>query len=275
MTTVLILVVVACGADPGAEPSPTTVAPTTSTTEAPTTTATTPPSDGSSNPNIDIVVPPGEDGEYPSDLMVSCGAGAFPIGALNEIRALAEADPGGVAEAIEPFLSSAEGDFWPQQGWQVLHQTDSEIQLVVKDSGGLAFMSATNDGTGWEWSGGSMSGDECRLEFVVPQELNAVEWRIDPDAAAPAGESAQIEVILNERECVSGQEIGDRLLDPQIVMTDQHVFIAFAAERPPGDAFDCQGNPDMPYTVELPESIGDRELMEGFEIGISLEDYVD
>lgn len=113
------------------------------------------------------------------------------------------------------------------------------------------------------------------MEFVVPDGLNTVSWHLDPDAPAIEPSSTSLEVVLNERECVGGQEIGDRLLGPQIVMTESQVFIAFAAEPPPGDAFDCPGNPDMPFTVELPEPIGDRELVEGLETGLILDDYVD
>lgn len=277
--SVLVLVVSACGSGSGTEPtSPPDddVAPTTqpsTTTEPSPTTTTTPPS--TSTGDLQVVVPPGEGGAYPDDLMVSCGHGAFPIGALEDIRPLAEADPGGVTEAIEPFLASEEGDFWPQDGWQILHETDSEVRLVAETDSGLAFMSVTNDGSGWEWSGSSMAGDECNLEFVVPENLNTVEWQLDSDADALTPESTEIPVILNERECVGGQQIGERLVGPQIVMTDRQVFLAFAAERPEGDAFECPSNPDMAYTVELPEPMGDRELMEGLEIGISLEDFLD
>jgi hypothetical protein len=82
-------------------------------------------------------------------------------------------------------------------------------------------------------------------------------------------------VLLTERECVSGQEIGDRLVGPQIVMTDSSIRIAFAANPPEGDAFTCQGNPETPFVLELPQPIGDREIIEGYGIGIQLEDYLD
>jgi hypothetical protein len=58
------------------------------------------------------------------------------------------------------------------------------------------------------------------------------------------------------------------------VITDTDVRMVFAAEPPPGDAFQCQGNPETPYTVELPEPLGDREIIEAMTIGISLEDYL-
>lgn len=268
----LATILAACGAPPGDGTAESSIpAPTTTSTVS----TTLPPPRVTSVGELGVIVPPDDDGEYPPDLVVTCGYGQFPISALADIRPLEEADPGGVAAAIESFLSSEEGQFWPQEGWQVLHSTDREVLLVVKEEGSLAFMSASNDGTGWTWSGSGGGGQECPLEFVFPEDLNAVTWRLDPDGPPLTRDTTEIEVILNERPCVGGREIGDRLVGPQIVMTDTQVFVAFAAERPEGDAFECPSNPDMPYTVELTEPLGDRDLVEGLEIGIDLADYVD
>jgi hypothetical protein len=260
---ILAVAVGACGV-PGATDATSTLG-----SEPPTTTPL--PRDG-----LDVIVPPNAQGNYPGDVIVSCSNGQFPISALEEIRPLEEADPGGVGDAIAAFLANEEGQQWPQEGWQILHRTDDEIQLVAKgDDGRLTFMYVTDDGDGWSWAGASLPGDPCELEFVVPDHLNAVDWRLDPDGGELAAASTDLHVVLNERECVGGQEIGDRLIGPQVVMTETQVFVAFAAEQPDGDAFDCQGNPDMPFVVELPEPLGDREIVEGFEIGIDLADYVD
>lgn len=272
------LLVAGCGVPPGADPPSTATpsSPTTTPTRSSTTTSTTTPRDVVRVGDLGIIVPPDENGSYPDDLLVTCGAASFPIGALDEIRPLDGADPGGVAEAIESFLSNEEGRFWPQEGWQILHETDDRIHLVAKtDQGTLAHMAVTSGESGWEWAGASLAGDPCELEFSVPEEMNTVDWRLDPDAAAPTGASTELPLILTELPCVGGREIGDRLLGPEIVMTDTQVFIAFAAERPEGDAFTCPGNPDTRYVVELPEPLGDRELMEGLRIGITLEDHLD
>lgn len=224
---------------------------------------------------LEVIVPPAEDGELPGDLIVSCPSGpSFPVSALSDIPDLSVADPGGVTAAIAPFLESEEGVYWPQEGWRILHQTDDEVLLVHRGADGLSFMSVVREGDGWEWSGASGPGSECPLQYVVPEGLNTVEWRLDPSASPPGPEDTRISVILNERECVSGQPIGDRLVEPQVVVTDTEVHIAFTAQRPPGDAFDCQGNPDDPFTVELPGPIGDRVVVEGLATGLSLEDYL-
>jgi len=257
----------ACGIEQAGR-SPTTTGPVgETTTSSPVVTSTG---------ELEVIVPPDEGGEYPDDLLVSCDQGVFPLSALDDIRSLAEADPGGVAEAIAPFLANEEGQNWPQEGWQLLYETEERVHLVARsEHGGLAHMYVTNDGSGWTWSGSSLAGDECRLQFVVPEGLNTVEWRLDPDAPEPTTTTMQLSVLLTELQCVGGIEIGDRLVGPQVVMTDTRVFVAFAAEPPPGDAFTCQGNPSTEFVVDLPERLGDRELMEGLEIGITLEDYLD
>jgi hypothetical protein len=239
-------------------------------------TVTTPPSDIVEVGDIDVITPPDANGEYPDDLMVSCSGVTFPISALETIQPLEGADPGGVAQAIAPFLESEEGAFWPQEGWQILHMTDEHVDLVAtSEEGSLSFMSATKDGSDWTWSGASGSEAPCHLQFVVPPGLNTVNWVLDPAAPALTTESTEISALLTERECVGGIEIGDRLRGPQVVMTEDQVFIAFAAEPPPGDAFTCQGNPETPYVIDLPEPLGDRQLVADLETGIVLDDYLD
>lgn len=211
------------------------------------------------------------------DQEVSCGAGSFsfPIGSLQDIQPLETADPGGVADAIAPFLESEEGDFWPQEGWHVLHQDDARVVLVARqEPGSLAFQEVVRSGSGWEWAGGSMRESPCRLEIVAPESVNTVDWRLDPDGAVLTPESTEVGVLLTERECVSGQEIGDRLLEPQVVITDDWVLVAFAAQPPEGDAFDCQGNPESPFTLELAEPLGERELVDGRDTRVILDDYL-
>lgn len=263
---VAALAVAACGEPMGAN----------SPAESPSTSSTVEPDGVISTGNLGVIVPPDKDGEYRQDTMVTCsGNGQFPLSALDAIAPLAEADPGGIAEAIESFLGNEEGQFWPQEGWHILHQTPDAALLVAKGDDGMAFMNVTNDGTGWKWAGSSFGGASCPLEFVYPESVNAVAWVLDPAGPSLTDESVEVAVILNEMPCVDGREIGDRLLPAEIVMTDTHVFMAFAAKRPPGDFFTCPGNPATPYVVELPAPLGDRTLMPGVELGIDLADYVD
>jgi hypothetical protein len=262
------MVVAACGpAEEAAQPATTAATPTTSIVAPSTSTSTV------SIGELDVIVVP--DGEYPPDLMVTCPGGPdFPIGALDDIALIGADDHEGMLAAIKPFLGSGEGAAWPQEGWLLLHQSPREAILVSSRADALAFMFLQREGDEWAWSGSSINGNPCELQYVVPPDLNTVEWRLDPAAPEPGPDATELHVLLTERECVSGQEIGDRLIGPQLVVTDANVRLAFAAEPPPGDAFSCQGNPETPFIVELPEPLGDREIIQGMTIGISLEDYL-
>lgn len=224
--------------------------------------------------DLEVIVPPGPDGELPEHLVVSCPGGPpFPLSALEEVVPVEEGDPG-VAEAMRLFLDGEEGRFWPQGGWLILDQTADHALIVHEGAEGVSFMQVSKESGQWIWAG-SQSGGPCPLQYAVPAGLNTVSWRLDPAAPAPGPESVEISVILNERECVGGQEIGERILGPQVVMTESAIHLAFAAKPPSGSAFDCQGNPDTSYVVELSEPLGDRVLMEGLSTGLDLEDYLD
>lgn len=239
---------------------------------------------------LEIIVPPDEHGNFPPDLWVACrpiGGAFFQISDLDEIVPLDGADPGAVAEAIEPALNNGE-DAWPvpQENWLILRETEDEIILVHDDAeepepraGGLSFIRVKRVDGEWvsdegaSWSGPyGPSGSSCPLYYPTPDGLNAVDWWLDPDAP-PDKSAVTLAVLVQEQNCVSMQEVGDRLIGPQVVMTEDALRIAFAAEPPPGNQL-CPGNPITPVTVELPEPLGDREIIEGLALGIDLEDYL-
>jgi hypothetical protein len=223
---------------------------------------------------LNIIVLPDEEGGLPAELWIGCENGPeFQVADLDEVVFLSEGDPGGVAEAIEPFLSSGEGQFWPQDDWMILRETADEILLVYSDGTELAFMSVSREEGEWVWSGSQTSADPCPLHYLVPDGLNTVDWRLAPGEPSDAT-ATTLDVVVSERECVSGQAVGDRLLGPQVVMTEDALRMAFAAEPPPGDAFDCPSNPEALVTVELPEPLGERAVIEGLAIGIELVDFL-
>jgi hypothetical protein len=226
--------------------------------------------------DLEIIVPPSEDGALPPDLMVGCRSGPyFPFSDLQTIGPLETADPGGIAEAITPFLEGDEGQVWPQDGWLILGEpTDTGLLVYRTADGDIAFMNVTHENGSWKWDG-SQIGGPCPLFYGTPEGLNSVDWSLDPAAPAPGPNTTSLHVLATERECVDGREIGDRLLGPQVVMTDGEVRVAFAAQPPPGEFFTCPSNPDTPVTVELPQPLGERKVVEGLAIGISLEDYLD
>src|SRR5690606_7717575 len=85
----------------------------------------------------------------------------FQFSDLDEIIPLTEGGPGGVVEAVDPFLSSGEGQFWPQDDWLMLRDTPDEILLVHADNEGTAFLTVHLEDGQWVL-GGSQMGGPCR-----------------------------------------------------------------------------------------------------------------
>ena len=226
-----------------------------------------------------VVVLPGTEGALPADVWLRCPSGpSFPASALDFLKHQLDypeldsllTDPPGIREAMDHFLSDSEGQYWPQDGWQMLHRTETEAIVVARDGDGLAFMELDLDGTIWRWTSATSSG-ECPLQLQVPEGLGVVTWRLDPAGAPLVPEATSIDVLATERECAGGQEMGDRLVGPEVLMTEDEVLIVFAAEPIYGE---CPGNPEQPVTVELPEPLGDRVVRDGADTGLDLGDFL-
>ncbi len=180
------------------------------------------------------------------------------------------------------FLDTGEGQHWPQNDWLILHEAGDAVLLVnlrvMDDSGkpldetSVAFMNFERVDGEWRWAG-AQSGGPCRLETSLPDDLNRVDWRIDPSADPLTAASARINVLVTERACASGQAMGDRLLGPEIVMTEDTVLIAFAATAQRGGQ-NCPSNPEQPVVVDLPEPLGDRQVFDGLAVAGYLSDYL-
>ncbi len=236
-------------------------------------------SDGSTTSDPDglhVIVAP-DDGSLPTGIEVGCISGPwFPASALDEVPPVEESGLSGLTEAMATFLGNDEGSHWPQEDWRVLHASDAQVLLVHLDSAdadGVSFMTLEGSDGAWQWAGAT-SPASCQLRTELREGLNTVGWALDPDHPAPTPESTSVHLLVTEQECVSGQAMGDRLLGPEVVLTESDVLIAFAAEIPPGEAQNCPGNPSSSVVVELGEPLGDRDLRDGLAVGDELADYL-
>ncbi len=226
---------------------------------------------------IRLIAVTDSEGELPPDTVIWCRSGpSFPYSALDQAPLLTESDRPEIEEAIKPFLESEEGVYWPQAGWRVLYETDDRVIVVNLDSSlpetSLAFMTAERRDGSWQWAGAS-SGGSCPLMVKVPEGVNTVDWRLDPSAEPMTTQSTTIHLLVTEWECASGQAMGDRLLGPEVLVTEDEVMIAFAA-NPLSGAQTCPGNPEQPVMIELSGPIGDREVVDGLALDLNLEDVL-
>jgi hypothetical protein len=96
----------------------------------------------------------------------------------------------------------------------------------------------------------------------VESRLAAASWWLDPAAPKPAADAMALRVLINEEACASGRSGADRVDPPAMEFDDTSITIRIDIRRQPG-AQDCQGNTPFPFTLELPEALGNRALLDG------------
>lgn len=215
---------------------------------------------------LDVIKLPDEDGSYPTDTPVICDDTEFELGDLEHLTPLTDVDAS-LRAVLDGWLGGEEGAYWPQDGWSLLFERDERASFIhVGDSDSVAFIHAEMGPNGWIWDGAS-SGAGCDVRLRLPPGLDRVDWTLDPDASGPDASSTEIRLLATERECASGQEMGDRLLGPQVVETDDAILIAFAA-IPLVGAQNCPSNPSTPVVAHLKAPLGDRVIRDGIRDGL-------
>ena len=96
----------------------------------------------------------------------------------------------------------------------------------------------------------------------VESRLGPASWWLKPGAGAPEGDGTTLPVLIHEETCASGQSGADRLDPPTMAFDEATITVRLDIRRLPG-AQDCQGNSPFPYTLELPEPVGGRRLLDG------------
>lgn len=213
---------------------------------------------GAPSPSVEPSVEPPLD---PRVLGLTCGGGNAFHPALLGVPGHAENDPDAAAAALRAeIIGSASELRLPRSGWVRVAQLADRVQFVAPDG----------DGDGWfvvglmvrdgRWTLDLMG--ECQPEVVLPAGVGRAEWRLDPAFPRPAAGDRQIHVLINELACAGGQSPEGRVLPPIVAPSQTAMTISILVTNRPGGQ-DCPGNPDFPMTVDLPEPLGGRPLLDG------------
>ena len=88
----------------------------------------------------------------------------------------------------------------------------------------------------------------------------AATWDLAPDQTIDANTTTFV-ALVTRLGCNSGVT-GD-VNDPDIEVTDEEVVLTFTVSPGEPHAATCRGNEQVPYEVQLPETLGGRELVDG------------
>ncbi len=191
---------------------------------------------------------------------------------MYDADALADAPPvsslaEGPAGAVDDLGESA---FDPVLDWSVVNEGDDRVDLVREleepfDNGGgdirthesislerITGSSNVPDGT-WMLT----SAGPCAQRLVDDDGLEAADVTL---ADTPTQGASTLEVLISERACASGRDADGRI-EVELEETAEQVRLRVGV-RPLRGGQDCQGNPGTPFTVELAEPLGDREVVD-------------
>ncbi|MCY4623170.1 MAG: hypothetical protein OXD34_15305 [bacterium] len=167
-------------------------------------------------------------------------------------------------DALRAELGSQGGEPMPQGRWVVISIEEDLAAFAALSPDSFGYADFERHGDKWIL-GGMGSGRPCEPIVALPDGLNRVEVRLDPDSLL-GPDSITLDLLVTEAACASGREMGDALQGPQVVETDTAVIVAFAAIPLYEQLVTCQGNPSTPVTLELSQPLGNRTVYDGLYV---------
>jgi hypothetical protein len=95
---------------------------------------------------------------------------------------------------------------------------------------------------------------------ALPGDTAAASWEIAPgEVVGPT--SKQLQVLVTRVGCNSG--VTGNVEEPEIEVDSDRVIVTFVVTPGEPGSAECQGNPDVPFRLTLPEPLGSRALADG------------
>jgi hypothetical protein len=204
-------------------------------------------------PSVELPVDPGV-------LGLKCGDGPAFHPALLAEPGRAESDRDAAAEALRVEVTGSSDLDLPRSGWIRVTQVADKVQFVAPAGNGDGWFVVGLTLRDGRWALDLMG--ECQPEIALPAGVSRAEWRLDPAFPPPAAGDRQIHVLITEQACANGKPPVGRVLPPLVTPGETGVSIAILVTNVPGGA-DCPGNPEFPLTIDLPEQLDGRTLLDG------------
>lgn len=210
------------------------------------------------------------------------GVGVDCVGRLTDAGATVDAVDRLAVDAVAPVdqaqvamteLAAVE-DTTP---WTVAFGRSGPDAAGVRIGFGDGSVVSTTEGEGWwaAWWPGSKAGANVEsLDATgavaatlaapaggVESRLATASWWLDPAASKAAADATTLKVLIRENACSSGHPGADRVDPPDMQFSETAITIRLDIRRLPG-VQDCQASPPFPFTLDLPEAVGGRALLD-------------
>lgn len=194
---------------------------------------------------------------------LTCGGGpAFDIAALNRPGAAElNVDPAAAALRAHVTGGGMETEWLPDEGWIEASRSATDVLYLARGDDGSLY-SVTVELAEGAWRVDGWGG--CTPQPELPLGVNLATFRVAPGAALDP-DVTEIEVLVTETACNSGQDARGRILPPRVI-TDAETVIVVMTVRARGGGQECPSNPETLFVLELPEPLGDRLLLDGSSV---------
>ena len=194
------------------------------------------------------------------DPLVTCpGTPAVRYSRMIDPPSIDEVDHPAV-DALRALLDAPLVEPLPRGLWVVISIDDDRATFATLADDSFWVAAVDRRGDKWVRTGQASSGP-CEPAVPLPAGLAGVEVRLDPDSM-PGAADTTIDLLVTERGCADGREMGDALKGPQVIETDVAVLVAFAVIPVAGVAT-CLGNQSTSVTIELSDPLGQRGVYDG------------
>lgn len=200
----------------------------------------------------------------PSGPLVTCwqGSRAFPASLLQG-EGSAEKGDSAAAKALRLLLADRAATDLPRTGWHVVYATADDVEFVATGSANAEVDVRRVTQGQWTVDGWSVVGyGGCQLQAIPSAGYGPASWVLDP-AASLGPDSTEVHILVTEQSCASGRTPPIGEIRAEVVRAVSAVTVTVTVRDPPGDFQNCQGNPSVPFVVELGEPLGSRALFDG------------
>lgn len=198
---------------------------------------------------------------------VNCGGSVYDPSELVDAPSVSSL-PDGPAGAVDDVGAPA---FDPSQDWKVVRQSDERIDLVreleepfdngdgdvrTHESRSLERITGASNVADGTWL--LTSASPCTQRLVTGDHLGEADLTL---AHATAPGDTSIDLLVHERACASGQSAEGRIELVELTETAEQIQLRIGVRPRDGD-LECPGNPPTPFTIDLGERLGDREIVD-------------
>lgn len=196
------------------------------------------------------------------DPMVVCGRfGPMPYSRFLDPPRLDEVDHP-AAERLREALDSPPGRLLPAGDYRVMDIGSDVVGFAAFSDEGIRDVTVVYGAGRWRIGAWSNHAYSCDVRVALLAGLGYVEIRRDAETG-PASPDGTIQLLVRISGCVKGRGEDEALRGPQLVETDDEVFVAFAAVGA-SVTDDCERFPwTMPVTITLSAPLGTRVLRDG------------